>query len=116
MRAYTDYSLYSEPDFQCPQYVRCGNLVLVNNIGSVRGLAYQWYHWFTNGTNCTIGKINGTISITIGTNGITNGTIGKTLNDIGIPLAPYGNPERTHYSGWSRQPVVELKSQGWPPG
>ena len=56
-------------------------------------LAYQWYHWLTNGTNCTIGRAIGTIDITIGTNGITNGTIGKTLNDIGIPL---GNPERTH--------------------
>ena len=59
-------------------------------------LAYQWYHWLTNGTNCIIGRANGTIGITIGTNGITNGVIGKTLNDIGIPLVPLGNPERTH--------------------
>ena len=28
-------------------------------------LAYQWYHWLTNDTNCTI-------DIAIGTNGITN--------------------------------------------
>ena len=56
-------------------------------------LAYEWYHWLTNGT---IGRANGTICITIGTNGINNGTIGKTLNDIGIPLVPLGNPERTH--------------------
>ena len=53
---------------------------------------YQWYHWLTNGTNCTIGRANGIIDINIGTNGIFNGTIGKTLNDIGISL---GNPERT---------------------
>ena len=58
-------------------------------------MAYQWYHWLTNGTNCTIGRANGTIGITIGTNGITNGTIGKTLNDNGIPLVPLGNPEHT---------------------
>ena len=58
-------------------------------------LAYQWYHWLTNGTNCTIGRANGTIGITIGKNGINNGTIGKTLDDIGIPLVPLGNPERT---------------------
>ena len=49
-------------------------------------LTYQWYHWLTIGTNCTIG-----------TNGITIGTIGKTLNNIGIPLVPLGNPEHTHY-------------------
>ena len=55
----------------------------------------QWYHWLTNGTNCTIGRANGTICITIGTNGLTNGTIGKTMNDIAIPLVPLGNPERT---------------------
>ena len=39
----------------------------------------QWYHWLTNvtnGTDCTIGRANDTIGITIGTNGITNGTIG----------------------------------------
>ena len=48
------------------------------------------------GTNCTIGRANGTIGINIGTNNITNGTIGKTLNDIGIPLVPLGNSERTH--------------------
>ena len=58
-------------------------------------LAYQWYHSLTNGTNCTIGRANGSIGITIGTNCITNGTIVKTLNDIGIPLVPLGNPERT---------------------
>ena len=47
------------------------------------------------GTNCTIGRANSTICITIGTNGITNRTIDKTLNDIGIPLVPLGNPEHT---------------------
>ena len=62
--------------------------------------AYQWYHWLTNGTSCTIGRANATIGITIGTNGITNGTIGKTLNDIGTPLVPFGNPERTLGNVW----------------
>ena len=58
-------------------------------------LAYQWYNWLTDGTNCNIGRANVTIGITMGTNDITNGTIGKTLNDIDIPLVPLGNPERT---------------------
>ena len=74
-------------------------------IGSVRGspngtignftngtIGSQCYHWLTNGTNGTIGRINSTIGITIGTNGITNGTIGRTLNDIGIPLVPLVEP------------------------
>ena len=47
-----------------------------------------------NGTNCTIGRANGTIGITIGTNCITNGTIGKILNDSGIPLDPLGKPRK----------------------
>ena len=55
-------------------------------------LAYQWYHWLTNGTNSTIGRANGAIDITIGTKGITNGTIGITLNDIGIPLVKLVEP------------------------
>ena len=55
-------------------------------------LAYQWFHWLTNGTNGTIGRASGTIDITIGTNGFTNGTIGTTLNDIGIPLVPLEEP------------------------
>ena len=63
------------------------------SIGSFRGSPNGT---IGNFTNRTIGRANGTISITIGTNGITNGTIGKTLNDIGIPLVPLGNPERTH--------------------
>ena len=80
--------------------------------GSVRGspkgtignltngtIGRQWYHCLTNGTNCTIGRANGiigiTVCITLGSNGITNGTIGKTLNDICIPLVPLGNPEHT---------------------
>ena len=68
----------------------------------------QWYHWHTNGTNCTFGSANGTIGITIGTNGITNGTIGKTLNDIGIPLVSLGSPERTH-----GQPSGQLFPKRW---
>ena len=52
----------------------------------------------TNGTNCTNGRANGAIGITIGTNGITNGTIGKILNDIDIPLVPLGNPKHAIYS------------------
>ena len=55
-------------------------------------LAYQWYHWLTNGTNSAIGRANGTIGITIGTDGITKGTIGITLNDIGIPSVPLVEP------------------------
>ena len=54
-------------------------------------LAYQWKHWFTNGTivraygaiGITIGTngfTNGAIDITIGTNGLNNGSIGRTLN------------------------------------
>ena len=40
-------------------------------------MAYQWQHWFTNGT---IGRANGAIGITISTNGFTNCSIGRTLN------------------------------------
>ena len=45
-------------------------------------LAYQWYNWLINGTNCTIGGANGTIGITIGTNGITNGTVLENVDNI----------------------------------
>ena len=58
-------------------------------------LAYQWYHWLTNGTNCTIGRANGTIGITIDTNGIANGTIGKNLERYWYTIGTIGKP-RTH--------------------
>ena len=87
--------------------------------GSVRGspsgtignftngpIGSQWYQWHTNGTNCIIGRANGTTGITIGTNGTTNGTIGKTLNDIGIPLVPLGNPEHTQYMFYGKNKKI----------
>ena len=63
--------------------------MLVCIIGSIRGspngtignftndtICNQWYHWLTIGTNCTTGRANGTIGITIGTNGPCSGLIG----------------------------------------
>ena len=61
-------------------------------LGSVRGSPNGTIGNFTNGTNTTIGRANGTIGITIGANGITNGTIVITLNHIGIPLVPLVEP------------------------